>query len=66
MKHKDDRKQHESINFTGKDKYINKIEYYNTLMVRNKSLNSGIEANRPKYKSITIIKRANGYRLQIM
>lgn len=66
MKHKDDRKQHESINFNGKGKYINKIEYYNTLMVRHKSLNSGIEANRPKYKNITIIKCANGYRIQIM
>lgn len=40
MKHKNDRKQHESINFTGKGKYINKTEYYNTLMVRHKSLNS--------------------------
>ena len=50
MKYKNTRKEHESINFTGKGKYKNKTEYYNTLMVVCKSLNSGIEFKRPKYK----------------
>ena len=44
MKHKDDRKQHESINFNGKGKYINKIEYYKLVVqFRNAVFDSAFE-----------------------